>query len=86
MSQLAGRVGTTPRTLHRRFASCLGVTPSEFMARERVRRAKDLLETTALAVDEIGLRVGFHDASAFRRAFKREADVTPSAYRRRFAP
>lgn len=84
VAQVAQKLGVTSRTLHRRFRGSVGLTPQSFIARERVRHAKGLLEATTLSVDDIAARVGFVDLSAFARAFKREARVTPGAYRRTF--
>jgi len=45
-----------------------------------------LLESGAVAVDEISVAVGYEDASFFRRLFKRRTGMTPSHYRRMFQP
>lgn len=47
------------------------------------REACRLLVQSALSVEEIGLRVGFTDASYFWRSFRKETGYSPSAYRGR---
>jgi len=47
-------------------------------------RARRLLETTTISFDEISYRVGYTDASSFRRLFARTIGVSPGEYRRRF--
>ena len=51
----------------------------------RIEEAKQLLEADTVAVEEVGHVVGYEDPTFFRRLFKREAGLTPAAYRRRFA-
>ena len=51
----------------------------------RVEEAKQLLESTAHAVEDVGHMVGYEDLTSFRRLFKRKAGLTPAAYRRKFA-
>lgn len=82
--QLAGRLRVTSRTLNRRFKAATGETPLEFLQKARVERAKRLLETTGLGVDEIVHRIGYEDASSFRRLFNRTTSISPLEYRRRF--
>ncbi len=52
--------------------------------RVRIEAAKEQLETTRTAVDEISAEVGYDDASFFRRLFKRRVGLAPLAYRRMF--
>jgi AraC-like DNA-binding protein len=53
---------------------------------QRVVRAQELLETTALTVDSVAHRAGFRDAPTLRRHFVRRVGTTPSAYRDAFFP
>ena len=39
-----------------------------------------------IAIAEVAFLLGFSEASAFHRAFKRWSGTTPSAYRRRSSP
>lgn len=50
----------------------------------RLSRAKQLLEQTKNAVDDIAGDVGYENPAYFRRLFKRKAGITPGAYRRKF--
>jgi transcriptional regulator GlxA family with amidase domain len=72
---------TSPRTLARRVARALGTTPLRFAQRLRVARAVHLLETTTATVDDIAARVGYADAAAFRRIFRRETGDAPQTRR-----
>ena len=50
----------------------------------RIDRAKLLLETSTLSVDQIVKRVGYHDASALTRQFKLHTKLTPNQFRQRY--
>ncbi|MCA9773767.1 MAG: helix-turn-helix domain-containing protein, partial [Myxococcales bacterium] len=84
VEDLAKALGASSRTLLRRFRAALATTPLAHLQIRRVERAKALLETTSLGVDEIGARVGYEDPSAFGRLFKRATSMSPGAYRKRF--
>jgi transcriptional regulator GlxA family with amidase domain len=81
---LAEHCNTSERSLLRHFKSNYGVGPLAYIQRLRVERAKALLETTHLSVDEIVTRCGYSDVSSFRKLFKRATSITPNDYRERF--
>ncbi len=49
----------------------------------RIQRAKRLLSSTDLSIIDIATSVGVEDQSYFSRLFKKEAGITPSAYRKK---
>jgi transcriptional regulator GlxA family with amidase domain len=81
VGDLASRFGLGSRTLSRRFVTATGQSPQAYLQRVRIQQAKRILETTGEAVDEVRAHVGYHDATAFRRAFKEATSLTPSDYR-----
>ena len=84
MAELARHCNSSERTLLRRFQDALGVTPVQHAQQLRVERAKALLESTALPMEEITSRCGYEDVSTFSKIFKRWAQATPREYRQRF--
>ncbi|WP_442935230.1 helix-turn-helix domain-containing protein [Micromonospora sp. CPCC 206061] len=50
----------------------------------RTERARTLLETTDLGVDQVARRAGFGTAAALRAQFQAALGVSPAAYRRTF--
>jgi len=84
MAQLAAHCALSQRTLLRRFQEALGVSPVQYAQQLRVERAKALLETTGLSLEEITVRCGYEDAATFSKVFKRWAALTPREYRGRF--
>jgi len=81
LDELAKAAGTSTRTLARRAQAAVGMTPIEFVQRVRVAHASHLLETTQASVEEVAARVGYADAAAFRRVFRRHAGETPRGRR-----
>ena len=72
------------RTFLRRFQKATGMTSTEYCQRLRIGDAKDQLQFSSSPVEHIAWEVGYSDANAFRKIFKRIVGLTPSEYRRRF--
>ena len=72
------------RTLSRRFTEQVGLTPAQWVAKARVRRAQLLLETTPLSIEHIAANAGFHSASVLREHFNLSVGVSPLAWRQSF--
>ena len=83
--ELARRSAMSPRTFARRFLATTGITPHQWLLRQRVLRAQELLETTDLSVDLIASRCGMGSASNLRQHFHRIVRTTPQAYRNTFS-
>jgi transcriptional regulator GlxA family with amidase domain len=84
MTQLADYCHTSPRTLLRRFQQAVGPSPVQYTQQLRDERAKSLLESTKLSLEDITGRCGYANVSTFSTVFKRWAQVTPREYRNRF--
>jgi transcriptional regulator GlxA family with amidase domain len=84
MTELADYCNTSPRTLLRRFQKAVGLSPVQYTQQLRVERAKGLLESTMLSLEDITERCGYANVSTFSTVFKRWAQVTPKEYRSRF--
>ena len=85
VGELAGRSLMSPRTFARHFRSVVGTTPHQWLLRQRVLAAQQLLETTEMSVERIAVQVGFGSAATLRMHFQRVVQTTPLAYRRTFA-
>lgn len=81
LAELARAVATSPRTLARRLDASIRMTPQRFVQHVRVAHASHLLETTRDSVEEIAARVGYADAAAFRRVFRKHAGTSPRDFR-----
>jgi AraC family transcriptional regulator len=66
----------------RAFKQGTGLTPHQYILRQRIERAKLLLKNPALPLTEVALRSGFSSQTHFTTAFRRATNVTPQTYRR----
>jgi AraC-like DNA-binding protein len=81
VSDVAKRLGTSPRTLQRRLSE-LGTSHAELLDEARCRLAERWLGERTLAIGEIAFMLGFADVPTFHRAFKRWTQKTPGEHRR----
>lgn len=88
IAELARGVGASPRTLARRFDTALGITPSGFVQGLRLQAARQLLETSALPLDQVAAQVGYADAGTLTvpvapptRPYPARPALTPAAPR-----
>lgn len=81
LRDLAARAHLSERQLTRRFMQEFGRAPGDWLTRERLRRAQELLETTALTIDTIASQSGFSTAAGLRAAFARHLHTSPRDYR-----
>ncbi|NUQ97427.1 MAG: helix-turn-helix domain-containing protein [Streptomyces sp.] len=84
LTDLARHAGVSVRTLTRRFHSESGVSPLQWLLHQRIERAKELLETTTLPMDQVARACGLGTADSLRAHVVRRTGLTPSAYRAQF--
>lgn len=84
--ELAWQVACSRSTLNERFARHLGRAPMQYLSDWRLHLAAGLLRDTALAVAEVGHRVGYESEEAFNRAFKRAMGAPPAQWRQGVPP
>ncbi|MFG2000229.1 GlxA family transcriptional regulator [Spirillospora sp. NPDC048911] len=84
LPDLAALESVSVRTFTRRFREEVGVSPAQWLTRQRVDRARQLLETTDLPIERIASDVGFGTAVSLRQHLHAAVGVSPRAYRRTF--
>ncbi len=84
IEDIAGRAATSTRTLSRRFLEQVGTTPLQWLLAVRIRRARQLLESTTLPVEQIATATGFGSATALRMRFGQILGTSPMRYRQAF--
>lgn len=62
------------------FRDQFGITPLDYINRERIRMAKQLLHHQRMNVSEVCFQCGFSDVNYFIRIFKKQEGVTPGVY------
>jgi AraC family transcriptional activator FtrA len=85
ITDLARLAAMSERTFMRRFRAATGMTPGEWIIRARVDRARELLESSALRMDQVATRAGLGTPATLRHHFYRKVGVSPAEYRKRFS-
>jgi len=85
VSSMAKRQHMSTRSFARHFAAETGATPHQWLTRQRVLAAQQLLETSDASLDSVAESVGLASATLLRHHFTRVVGIAPSTYRRRFA-
>jgi len=83
VASMAQRAAMSPRTLQRQFQDTTGLGPTEWLTRERIAIAKDLLESP-LPLAQVAERAGFGSEESLRHHFRRLLATSPGAYRKAF--
>lgn len=84
LQAMAEHACTSVRTFTRRFRAETGLSPGEWLLRQRVERARQLLESTDLPVERVARDAGFGTTASLRRHLHAVLGVSPLAYRRTF--
>ena len=81
VEELARVAGLSPSRFAHLFRQFTGLAPMKFLEIHRIERAKHLLLTTDLPVQEIGFSCGFTNSQHFSTRFRSLTGQSPSAYR-----
>ena len=84
LAQLARHAHMSPRTFSRRFRGETGLTPHRWLTEQRLERARELLESSSMPIEQIAAEIGFATAASLRQHMSAELGVSPQAYRRSF--
>lgn len=84
LRDMAEQEAMSVRTFTRRFREEVGVSPGQWLTQQRVERARHLLESSDLSVDQVARDAGFGTAQSMRQHLQTALGVTPTAYRRTF--
>jgi AraC family transcriptional activator FtrA len=86
IDELASRVAMSPRNFYRHFRAVTGHTPYDWLLRERVGIAMDLLEKGHLTLEQIADSSGFSSSDTLRLQFQKIVGIAPARYRGMFGP
>ncbi|MFE9647284.1 GlxA family transcriptional regulator [Streptomyces sp. NPDC006365] len=84
LRDMAEQESMSVRTFTRRFREEAGISPGQWLTQQRVERARHLLESTDLSIDQVARDAGFGTAQSMRQHLQAALGVTPTAYRRTF--
>lgn len=81
VEQLAKRLHFHPNYFTKVFKKYMGMPPAQYVNKVRLEKAKYLLKTTGLQVNEIAEKTGFSDIYYFSKSFKHYTGFSPSDFR-----
>ncbi|MEU9315193.1 helix-turn-helix domain-containing protein [Streptomyces sp. NPDC048295] len=84
LRDMAQQESMSVRTFTRRFREEVGVSPVQWLTRQRVERARHLLESTDLSIDQVARDAGFGTPTSLRQHLQAALGVSPTVYRRTF--
>ncbi|HEX6393000.1 MAG TPA: helix-turn-helix domain-containing protein [Acidimicrobiales bacterium] len=83
LSEAAGAIGVSERTLQRSVQRTIGTSPIRFVQDLRVERARHLLRTTDMSLEAISQKVGYQQPNTLRKLLRERTGKTTSALRGR---
>jgi len=78
---VARAVNMSANYFSEKFKHATGINFTEYVARTRIEKARNLLQNPKLRISEIAFDVGFQSLSQFNRSFKKIAGKSPTSFR-----
>jgi two-component system response regulator YesN len=81
LNQVANQVNLSPSHFSAVFSQECGTTFKEYLTEIRIRKAKELLRTTAHRSNEISYQIGYNDPHYFSHVFRKATGLSPREFR-----
>lgn len=78
---LCKSIGISQSQLYRKIKAITNETPSSYIRKIRLKKAKELLTNTGYNISEVAYAVGFNDPNYFSRVFHKQYGQSPTLYR-----
>jgi AraC-like DNA-binding protein len=79
---LASTIGMSRAAFAKRFTALVGQTVFVYLSNLRIQKAKELIASTSMTIDDIAQRVGYESERAFTKTFSKYMNVTPKQFRK----
>jgi len=79
--ELSHLAGMSPHYFCQLFKQSTGLSPHQYVLRQRIERAKEYLRNSRLTASQAAEATGFADQSHFTKVFRRIVGVTPMQFR-----
>lgn len=81
LTEVARAVNTSSFYFCKMFKKSTGINFTDYVARVRIEKAKNLLLNPNLRVSEVAYEVGFQSLTHFNRVFRKQCGISPTEYR-----
>jgi DNA-binding response OmpR family regulator len=78
---LCNEIAMSKSQLYRKFSALTDQSVAKYIRTLRMKKAKELLQTTSMNITEVGYKVGMKSISTFSQIFKEEFGENPSEYK-----
>lgn len=82
LTNAAGHVNLSVSRLRHLFKKETGMSVVQYVKRLRLKKAKDLIESSRLSIKQVMVEVGIKDKSNFTRDFKKTYGLSPAQCRK----
>ncbi len=82
IQELCREIGVSRTQLHRKIKALTGLSTSIYVRSLRLKKARELLDSSDLNISQIAFEVGFRDPKYFSRTFAEAYGVSPNQYRK----
>jgi len=84
IDEMAQSAGLSTAHFSQMFRQSTGESPHQFVLRQRVERAKEMLPTPGMRILDVAIACGFKTQQHFARVFRRMCGASPTEYRHEF--
>ncbi len=85
ISEFATQANMSRRSFDRHFRTTTNMSPKQWLNKQRLKTAQELLEQELLSVEKIAQLSGFENAMNLRHYFRKYLGTTPSLYKQQFS-
>lgn len=79
LMNICEEIGMSRSQLYRKMKALIGISPSDFIRKYRLEKAKILLETTDMNASQVAYATGYKDLPHFSKSFSEEYNIQPSS-------
>ncbi len=80
VQSISEHLNISPEYFRKLFGSVYGISPRKYIINERIKRARDLLDSNGFSIGQISRMCGYESESYFSKEFKRICGYSPSDY------
>lgn len=84
LSQIAEHVGYSDSYFRFLFLEKTSFTPIEYLNKLKIQKSCSLLQFSNMKINEIAYHLGYFDPFHFSKSFKKEMEISPREYRKKY--